>query len=579
MAIKVPRYQPSRTVRRFKQRLLLFILVAMTGVIGGVVSFPAAKTWYYLRQLHRGTRPEQIAALNQLAPMALANPGLPPDLEAGLIQLLPHATLAEETLLIQIGHWLVHHLPEMVTRLDQRLDEADDELFSDLVAILQESPGWRMKDQLPARQARQLLIRSRSDDPAIRIAALQQMSRLGPMLESWITDRVIVLLADADPQVRLAAVETASICLTLQRDRLLYPVAENDENTEIQKEAMARLWLIKLPDTKLRDHRNKCFPTDYSEIIRDLSDNDHDLQINAIEDIVFDTLGWNLQWDYFQDLSPYVNKALSQKNYELAGWALWGLARLGDRESLPLMLEVAEGYRDQPMLRWMAARAAARLDTEAGGGALLNLLTSESDVVRDLAAIELAQLNDPEITRRLRSEFFAVERPARGAAALALALAGQGDEVVADELTLREWLMERTRLLTVNPHAEPDWLPRGYYLCAQLALGEEVRDELELFLINENFPRLAIYTALLHSGDSTPIDLLLEMTPVEQDRLLHDCFFAEIVQRYLPDAPLILWTSDPPTRTDEFKQLHRWWSIFRWTVHFNPNRHQWVTSI
>ena len=65
------------------------------------------------------------------------------------------------------------------------------------------------------------------------------------------------------------------------------------------------------------------------------------------------------------------------------------LAELRDDAFLQVMLDLAADYGTQPMLGWMAATAAARLDPDSGAQALLNLLSVPEAAVRDLAVFML----------------------------------------------------------------------------------------------------------------------------------------------------------------------------------------------
>ena len=150
------------------------------------------------------------------------------------------------------------------------------------------------------------------------------------------------------------------------------------------------------------------------------------------------------------------------------------------------------------------------------------------------------------------------------------------------DLTLLELLTKRTTLLKDNPLAEPEWKPRGYYLCSRLMLGDaSVRGELEVFELNEHFPRIAIYVALLHSGETSPLDLILGAGSYSDDRrmqLLRDMRFGDIIARYVPEAPRIAWSEPPEARTLQMSLLVKWWSIYRWSLSFDPSTHRYITA-
>ena len=140
-------------------------------------------------------------------------------------------------------------------------------------------------------------------------------------------------------------------------------------------------------------------------------------------------------------------------------------------------------------------------------------------------------------------------------------------------------LTKRTTLLKDNPLAEPEWKPRGYYLCSRLILGDDsVRGELDVFEMNEHFPRIAVYVALLHSGDMSPLDLVLgdgTSSGHSQMEFLRDMRFGEIIAAYVPDAPRIAWSDSLQQRQAQVKTLTRWWSMFRWELVFDSTAHRY----
>ena len=144
---------------------------------------------------------------------------------------------------------------------------------------------------------------------------------------------------------------------------------------------------------------------------------------------------------------------------------------------------------------------------------------------------------------------------------------------------MTELLTRRTTLLQNNPLAEPEWKPRGYYLCSRLILGDEsVRSELDVFELNEHFPRIAVYIALLHSGDTSPLDVILSQgVDAEQRRMefLRDMRYGEVIAAYVPDAPRIAWSDSLQERQAQAKTLTRWWSIFRWDLVFDLAAHRY----
>ena len=95
--------------------------------------------------------------------------------------------------------------------------------------------------------------------------------------------------------------------------------------------------------------------------------------------------------------------------------------------------------------------------------------------------------------------------------------------------------------------------------------------------MNEHFPRLVIYIARLHSGETSPLDLVLgDGTYSDHSRMefLRDLRFGEIIAAYVPDAPRIVWSDSLQERQAQAKTLTRWWSMFRWNLVFDSAAHR-----
>ncbi|MBN1513169.1 MAG: HEAT repeat domain-containing protein, partial [Phycisphaerae bacterium] len=231
------------------------------------------------------------------------------------------------------------------------------------------------------------------------------------------------------------------------------------------------------------------------------------------------------------------------------------LAVLGDRSVLPLMHDLAFEETDQPMVQYVAAASALALDPAVGAEALLHLLDHPSDVICDLAALRLAAATDPPVAALAELLVQGDER-SRASAALALAFAGRADLAVEGR-PLREWLADRTD--PKSDRLEDQWKPHGYYLCARLVLGDRsVRDALDPFIRNASFPRIGLYAALLHAGDTLPMDLLLTRSGrLDVESFLRDARFIEIIRRHYPEAPTFDWFEDEPIRrwqTDRLRE-------------------------
>jgi hypothetical protein len=264
-----------------------------------------------------------------------------------------------------------------------------------------------------------------------------------------------------------------------------------------------------------------------------------------------------------------LEPAESVRNVLEAGWdtgngaliavACEALAVLGDGSVLPLMHDIAFEETDQPMVQYVAAASALALDPAVGAEALLHLLDHPSDVICDLAALRLAAAAEPPVAA-LSDLLVQGNERSRASAALALAFAGRADLAVEGR-PLKEWLADRTD--PKSGRHEDQWKPHGYYLCARLVLGDRsVRDALDPFIRNANFPRIGLYAALLHAGDTLPMDLLLTRPGrLDVESFLRDARFIEIIRRYHPEAPTFDWFEDEPIRRWQIGRLREYWRV------------------
>ena len=560
-----------------QRRILTALLVAVVAMVLALVSYPTARKLYYLRRLDDSQPRKRLAALNVLTEMAVDDASIRDRIEQTFLRGFSQDQSPESLLLVNLGSWAVDRVPTFRSRFEAALDTRDDALFAGLAAALREAGQWNQGDRTPAQRYRWAAIRCDVSDVERRVAALGELADLGPYGERHLIRVLLRNLKHDQPAVRLAAVEAISICLPQSRRQLLKE-ASQDSVESVRLEALARLKLLSSKTAATAVAATPSVP----ELIESLAGDDYWVRVRAcaqVERLI--EVADSDRAELLEALRAAVEEGLSSGNGGLAGSGLQAIAQLGDSRYLPLMLDVAAGFADQPMLRFVAARAASRLDPDAGGQALVNLFTQDSDVVRDLAAITVSRLDDPGILSRLKSELFSPDLEARGPAALALALRNQPALDIGDS-TLLGLLTQRTTLLADNPHAEPEWKPRGYYLCARLILGDaSAGGDLEIFELNESFPRIAVHLALLHSGDWSPLDLILRSgghSDEQRMALLRDMRFGEIIAHYVPGAPRLEWSATIDTRRTQLAHLRKWWTIYRWKLTFDPQERQYVVE-
>ncbi len=572
--MKVPRYTPSRLTKTLQRRILTVLLVAIAAMVLAFLSFPPARKSYYLSQLDDPRPANRLSALNVLTKLAVEDADLRDRVEKAFTDGFAQDDSQTAAVLVRLGSWAVDNIPTFKERFVSGLDTQNDAVFKGLAAVLREAGQWD-ESRLPRPQRwRWAAIRCELEDPHLRAAAVRELAEIGPQGEPHLLGVLLPNLKHPSPVVRVAAVEAISICLPRSRRQLLKEALDDLDET-VRQEAAIRLELLNRAPMGSEPATQKPL----KQLIQELRKGDYFARLQAIAQINRITDIGDADMAQVSDaLKGVTQEALASGNGGLAGSALQALSHLSDPRYLPVMLDVAAGFGDQPMLRFMAARAASRLDAESGGQALINLFAQDSDVVRDLAAITASRLDHPAILLRLALEMFSPELDMRGPAALALALRNEPGLKIRD-ITLKELLTKRTTLLKDNIHAEPEWKPRGYYLCSRLILGDEsVRDDLEIFELNEHFPRIAIYVALLHAGETSQLDLIFsEDSYSDQQRmaLLRDMRFGEIVARYIPDAPRINWFDRPGDRQCQMDRLIKWWSIYRWHLAFDPQRRQY----
>lgn len=569
--MKVPRYYRSSISGNIQRRLFMALLVALLAMVSGFLIYPWVAKQRQLRALDSNDVVARVRALNSLCRLARTDASLLNTVEMSITDLLSNDAENVRAPVIRIAAWSVHNLPTMHERLERQLNTSDDVVYAGIAAALREAGVWEDPTRSEAQLCRLAAINCAHSDEAHLPLALAGLAALGPTCADHAAPILTELLQHSSEAVRLSAVEAVSICLPRRRIALL-STATLDESARVRSEAAARLALL-----QPAANESTAFKVKSNELCEQLKTGDYFSRLRAMEQIR-QTPFINLEDSQrlTEVLRALAQEGLQTGNGGLAGYALTTLAHLGDQAFLQVMVDVAGTPTDQPMLRFLAARAAAQLDPESGITALANLISMDNDDVRDLAAFELARINHPAVVRRLAAELFSTALTQRGPAAWALALKGDPDLQVHD-YTLQQLLLARTSLESDNIHAEVDWKPRGYYLCARRLLGDpDLGDQLSLLLLNEHFPRLAIYTTMLHSGEASVLDVALG-TDVSAAELIvpliRDRGFGHILSHYIPDAPTVDFSSPPVARLEATRQLIRFWSMFRWQLEFDTRAH------
>ncbi len=565
--MKAPTYHPSPATARVQRRILVLLLVSGCAAVTALLGYPHARKRYLLWRLDHPQALVRVGALNVLARLAVQDSSLLDEVERRIVAGIQDGSGGAEAC-ARIGAWAAQDIPTFAERLAARLDRAPDLQFQQLAKLLRAAGHWPAVASSRQR-CRWAALQCAAEPSTQRAAAVRELEQLGPSCADQVAAIVQQNLDHPSEAVRLAAVQATAVCPRTIAQRLLRQ-ARGDPDTEIGRQITLRLELLDEPAASRR-------APDAATLPARLDAGDPDTRLSALLDVAqLDPAALDASWR--PRVRAVLQESLPAGNHRLTAAALQALAHLGDDAYLPVMLDVAAGFPEAPQLRLAAAGAAASLDPIAGGEALINLFAQDRDSVRDLAAVAVCRIAEPQVLQRLASELFATRGEIRGSAAWALALGNHGDLPVRGR-TLRDVLEARTSLRAANREAEPDWKPRGYYLCARLVLGDTaVRDLLTPFEINTHFSRIAWYTTLLHHGDSSPMDLILDPgdpAGVQADALLFTSRYGEVLRRYFPECPPLGPWVDPPRRRSQRTRLQVWWSIYRWHLIFDPQRREY----
>lgn len=620
-----------RSARPILARASLVIMIALCGLLGGVIAWPIVRTAYYGRLARSPDETTRLNALNILSGLSLRDPDAAAVwMDAALRE---QAVGSPETraLVDRMAVWALERSDTVQSVAMHRLSDADNTAFLVVSEWLSRSGDWN-----PPRVGWRFLVRRErlrfaNPDPPTRQAALRKTADYGRPAGPFLGEVVESAMADPDELVRLEAVRAAARCL--EDDALTHFMAGGyvDASDDVRREAVlfASARGLALPANLLSDPAalvreaaawafgSKVAPT--PALVRlVLEDADPGVRAMAVwaigrqpsppdaapaaligaaqsadpllasrvlvaggrqgwADVVEQVLagdplpadeagpaalyalGRCSDLDAAASVQDVLETGLDSGNGALVAAACEALAALGDRSAAPLLHDLAFEETDQPMVQYAAAASALALDPAVGAEALLHLLDHPSDVIRDLAALRLAAATDPPVAA-LSALLVQGNERSRASAALTLAFAGRADLAIEGR-PLQEWLADRTD--PKSNRLEDRWKPHGYYLCARLVLGNRsVRDALDPFIRNANFPRVGLYAALLHAGDTLPMDLLLTRPGrLDVESFLRDARFIEVIRRYHPEAPTFDWFEDEPLRRWQTDRLREYWRV------------------
>lgn len=611
------------------------MMIALCGLLGGVIAWPIVRTAYYARLARSPDETTRLNALNILSSLILR------DADASAVWI--DAALREQTvgtpetraLVDRMAIWAMERSDTVRSVAMDRLSEADDAAFVLLSEWLSRSGAWRPPHVGWSFLVRRERLRLGSTEAATRQAALRKLADYGRPAGSLMDEVFESALADPVELVRLEAVRAAARCLEDDALTRLLSAGYADSSGDVRREAVLFASargralppeLLSDPATPVREAAAWAFgwrpvPAAAPALVCLVSEDDDPgvramavwaighqpgppdaapaALVEAVKsadpvltsrvlvaagrrgwaDVVEQVLaggpipageaepaalyaiGRCAELDAAASVQDVLEAGLESGNGAVVAAASEALAVLGDRSVLPLMHDIALEETDQPMVQYAAAASALALDPAVGADALLHLLDHPSDVICDLAALRLAAAADPPVAA-LSALLVQGNERSRASAALALAFAGRAD-VAVEGRPLKEWLADRT-----DPNSdrlEDQWKPHGYYLCARLVLGDRsVRDALDPFIRNANFPRIGLYAALLHTGDTLPMDLLLTRPGrLDVESFLRNARFIDIIRRYHPEAPTFDWFEDEPLRRWQIDRLREYWRVRR----------------
>jgi len=230
-------------------------MVALCGLLGGVIAWPALRGVWYLRQARSPETAKRLQAINILAALCARDPTIAPDLIGVVLDERRVGTPESRRVVDRMAVWAAERCPGIVGQLTRRLDSVDDETYLHIADLLRETGDWRRPARTFEQLAKREVLRMRSEEPATRLGALQALADLGPGVSDVVADAVTPWLRDPFVEVRQAVVRTASICLD---DRTVHPALQRamaDAAGAVRTEAVLRSGLrdIETPVERLLD--------------------------------------------------------------------------------------------------------------------------------------------------------------------------------------------------------------------------------------------------------------------------------------------------------------------------------------
>ncbi len=634
-----------RSPRPILARASLLIMVALCGLTGGLIAWPAVRVAYYARMAGDPNDTTRMNALNILSALSLQDSATAAVWLDAILREQTIGTPETRALVDKMAVWTLERSSIVQSVALGRLPAADNTAFLVLAEWLSRAGTWHPPRVDWESLSRRERLRLTSPDPATRLAAVRKLADYGRPAGPFLAEVLPSALGDPDESVRLHAVCAATLCLEEQSLSPLLTACYTDTSEGVRRQAVlfasARGLAIPVrlqndPAASVREAVAWALgrlPTpDAGPALVRLLEKENDPGVRAMavwaigrrstseegaRAVLVDAAGagdslslarglvaagrcrWAGEVEQMLAGDPVLSgeaelaaayalgrcserggtaavqnlleTGLDSGNGALVAIACEALAALGDVSALPLMLDLACDATDQPMVQYVAAASALKLNPSAGQQALLHLLDHPSDVICDLAALQLAEADEPPLAA-LRDLLVLGNERSRASAALALAFAGRAD-VSIEGRPLSEWLADRTD--PESDRHEDRWKPHGYYLCARLALGDRgVREKMDPFIRNASFPRIGLYATLLHAGDPLPLDLLLTRPGrLDVESFLRDARFIEIIRRYDPDAPTFDWFEDEPLRRWQIDRLREYWRVRReWGASAIANR-------